>query len=131
MTVKNAPYVADIASIAAESTDFRRVVATAEHTQIVVMRLAPGEDIGSEVHDELDQVLVVVSGSGRAELDGAEHPLVAGTLVLVPAGTQHNVINAGENPLVLYTVYGPPDHAPDTVHATKTEAEADEHDHPH
>ncbi len=131
MTVRSAPYVTAIAQTALESSDFRRVVATGPHLQVVVMTLQPGEAIGSEVHDGIDQVLVTVSGQGFAELDGAESPMVAGALVLVPAGTRHNVRNPGTNPLVLYTIYGPPEHEPETVHRTKAEADEAEAAHGH
>jgi mannose-6-phosphate isomerase-like protein (cupin superfamily) len=120
----------EIATVAEQSADFRRVLWTGEHTQLVVMTIPPEGEIGEEVHDENDQVLSFVSGTGRADVAGESKPVKQGDLVVVPAGTKHNFVNTGPNPLVLYTVYGPPDHADGTVHHTKEEADADEHDEP-
>ena len=119
----------EIATVAESSADFRRVLWTGEHTQLVVMTIPPGGEIGMETHDENDQILQFVSGTGRAEVAGETKDVTQGDLVVVPAGTKHNFTNTGPNPLVLYTVYGPPDHADGTVHKTKEEADADEHDH--
>jgi mannose-6-phosphate isomerase-like protein (cupin superfamily) len=115
-----------IATVAEQSADFRRVLFTGKHTQIVVMTIPAGGEIGDEVHEENDQVLTFVSGVGEARVAGETRAVEAGDLVAVPAGTQHNFVNTGPNPLVLYTVYGPPDHAPGTVHRTKEEADAAE-----
>ena len=116
----------EIATVAEKSADFRRVLWTGAHTQLVVMTIPPGGEIGLETHDENDQILSFVSGIGSAEVGGETREVTPGDIVIVPAGTEHNFINAGPNPLVLYTVYGPPDHAPDTVHATREEGEAAE-----
>ena len=116
----------EIATVAEQSADFRRVLWTGRHTQLVIMTIPPGGDIGAEVHDENDQILSFVSGVGKAVVEGEERPVKAGDVVVVPAGTEHNFLNDGPNPLVLYTVYGPPDHADGVVHATKEEAEAAE-----
>lgn len=124
------PYVADVFALAGQSADFRRVLATAEHTQLVIMTLAPGEEIGSEVHDGIDQVLLVLEGSGATVVDGEEQPVARGSAIVVPAGVRHNVIADDAAPMRIVTVYAPPDHAPDTVHPTKADAEADEHDEP-
>jgi mannose-6-phosphate isomerase-like protein (cupin superfamily) len=115
-----------IATVAEESPDFRRVLFTGEHTQLVIMTIPPGGEIGQEVHEENDQILTFVSGVGEALVAGETRAVAAGDLVVVPAGTEHNFTNTGPNPLVLYTVYGPPDHAPGTVHRTKEEADAAE-----
>lgn len=112
----------NIHDAALRNEDFRRVLHTTELTQIVLMTIQPGEDIGQEVHD-LDQVLVFVEGSGESVLDGKRSPVRAGDLVVVPAGAEHNFINTGTVPLRLYTVYAPPEHAPGTVHVTRTDAE--------
>jgi mannose-6-phosphate isomerase-like protein (cupin superfamily) len=120
----------EIATVAEKSADFRRVLWTGEHTQLVVMTIPPEGEIGEEVHEENDQVLTFVSGTGRAEVGAETREVKQGDLVVVPAGTRHNFLNTGPNPLVLYTVYGPPDHADGTVHHTKEEADADEHDEP-
>jgi mannose-6-phosphate isomerase-like protein (cupin superfamily) len=115
-----------IARTAEESADFRRVLWTGEHTQLVIMTIPPGGEIGLETHDENDQILSFVSGVGKAVVEGSTKEVVAGDVVVVPAGTEHNFLNDGPNPLVLYTVYGPPDHADGAVHATKEEADAAE-----
>ncbi|MDQ1633523.1 MAG: hypothetical protein QOJ32_332 [Frankiaceae bacterium] len=116
----------EIATVAEKSADFRRVLWTGTHTQLVVMTIPPGGEIGLETHDENDQILSFISGVARAEVGGESREVTPGDIVIVPAGTEHNFINAGPNPLVLYTVYGPADHAPDTVHATREEGEAAE-----
>jgi mannose-6-phosphate isomerase-like protein (cupin superfamily) len=111
---------------AAEHDNFRTVLQTGEHTQVVAMTLQPGEDIGVEVHPDNDQVLIFTEGSVRAEVGGESRDIGAGDLVVVPAGTEHNFTNTGSGLVRLLTVYGPPDHAPDTVHRTKAEGEAAE-----
>jgi mannose-6-phosphate isomerase-like protein (cupin superfamily) len=90
----------------------------------VVMSIPPGGDIGDEVHEDVDQVLVFVRGEGEAILDGQSSEVSAGRLVHVPAGTRHNFVNTGEIDLRLYTIYAPPEHAPGTIHRTKAEADA-------
>ena len=112
-----------IATEAEQSTDFRRVLWTGEHTQLVIMTIPPGGEIGEEVHDDTDQILTFVSGTGKAIISGSEKAQAQGDLVVVPAGKKHNFLNTGENPLILYTVYGPPEHADGAVHATKEEAD--------
>jgi mannose-6-phosphate isomerase-like protein (cupin superfamily) len=109
--------------------DFRRVLATTNHTQLVVMTVPPGGEIGAEVHTGIDQVLVAIEGSGTSVLGGVERPFEPGHVVIVPEGVAHNFINTGSRPLRLATIYGPPDHAPGTVH-TKADAERDEEDQP-
>lgn len=115
----------DIHRAAETNTDFRRVLYTTPLSQLVLMNVQPGEDIGLETHD-LDQVLVFVSGRGESVLEGARHEISPGTVVVVPAGTEHNFVNTGAEPLKLYTVYAPPEHAHGTVHRTKAEADAAE-----
>jgi mannose-6-phosphate isomerase-like protein (cupin superfamily) len=115
-----------IATVAEQSADFRRVLWTGEYTQIVVMTLPVDGEIGEEVHEDTDQVLTFVSGVGEARVGGRTRKVKAGDLVAVPAGTKHNFVNTGPNPLVLYTVYGPPEHAEGAVHHTKEEADAAE-----
>ncbi|GAA2641400.1 cupin domain-containing protein [Paractinoplanes durhamensis] len=111
-----------IATVAEKSPDFRRVLWTGKHTQLVVMTIPPKGEIGEEVH-EVDQILTFVSGVGKAVVSGQERNIAQGDLVVVPAGRTHNFVNTGENPLVLYTVYGPPEHADGAVHKTKEEAD--------
>lgn len=115
-----------IATVAEQSADFRRVLWTGEHAQLVIMTVQPGGEIGRETHDDIDQILAFVSGTGEADVAGETRPVAPGDLVVVPAGTEHNFRNTGVNPLVLHTVYGPPEHAEGAVHATKEEADAAE-----
>ncbi len=114
----------EIATVAEQSADFRRVLWTGEHTQLVIMTIPPGGEIGVETHDENDQILSFVSGVGKAVIGKQDKQVKAGDVVVVPAGKEHNFLNDGPNPLVLYTVYGPPDHADGAVHKTKQEADA-------
>jgi mannose-6-phosphate isomerase-like protein (cupin superfamily) len=130
MATDNGHYFADIFAAVRGSDDFRRVLGTAEHVQLVIMTLAPGEEIGEEVHPGNDQVLLAVEGRGVSVLEGERRPFEAGYCVMVPQGTLHNFINTGDGPLRLVTLYGPPDHRPGTVHKTKADAEQDEGDHP-
>lgn len=119
----------DIVARTIANTFFRAVLSTGPHTQVVVMSIPPGGEIGEEVHEHVDQILVCVQGEGRAVLDGKQSPVKPGHLVHVPAGTRHNLVNAGDADLRLYTIYGPPEHAPGTIHRTKAEADAAEEHH--
>ncbi len=119
-----------IVELAKENKDFRRVVATGPYAQIVLMSLRPGEAIGEEVHEDTDQIFLVAKGSGEAVVAGAQRPLDKGALLLVPAGTRHDIRNTGEKRLRLVTIYAPPHHPPGTVQATREEplrVEAQEH----
>ncbi|HVA84715.1 MAG TPA: cupin domain-containing protein [Candidatus Saccharimonadales bacterium] len=116
----------DIVERAKRNTFFREVLATGPHAQVVVMSIPPGGEIGEEVHEHVDQVLVFVAGEGAAILDGERRPVGPDRLVLVPAGTRHNFVNTGPSDLRLYTVYAPPEHAPGTIHQTKADADAAE-----
>ena len=111
-----------IATEAEKYADFRRVLWTGRNTQLVIMTIPAGGEIGEEVH-EVDQILTFVSGTGEAKVSGNSRKVAQGDLVVVPAGTKHNFVNTGPNPLVLYTVYGPPEHADGAVHKTKEEAD--------
>ena len=106
--------------------DFRREVITGPFAQVVLMSVQPGDDIGEEVHDGHDQILVFVSGRGTAVLDGRSSDIGIGDLVYVKSGTRHNFINAGDEPLRLFTIYAPPEHPAGTVHHTKADALAAE-----
>jgi len=112
----------DLIAVVRDNEFFRRVVATGDHEQVVVMTLAPGEDIGSEVHDGTDQLFIFIEGSGTALLDEEVRSFDEGDLVFVRAGTRHNVINSGSTKLRMITVYAPPEHASGTIHRTKHEA---------
>src|SRR3954447_3292067 len=112
-----------IATEAEKSPDFRRVLWTGANTQLVIMTIPPGGEIGEEVHEDTDQILTFVSGTGKALISASEKSVAQGDLVVVPAGTKHNFLNTGQNPLILYTVYGPPEHADGAVHTTRSEAD--------
>ena len=117
-------YVQNIESVAVKNEYFRHVLYTARNCQLVVMVLKPKEEIGTEVH-RLDQFFRVEEGTGEAVLDGVRSVISAGFAVLVPTGTSHNIINTGNVPLKLYTIYAPPNHRDGVVHHTRAEAEAD------
>ena len=114
----------DIVKRAKANSYFREVLATGPHSQVVVMSIPPGGDIGEEVHDDVDQTLVFVQGEGQAILDGEKSAVSVDRLVHVPAGTRHNFVNTGQVDLRLYTIYAPPEHKPGTIHKTKAEADA-------
>jgi mannose-6-phosphate isomerase-like protein (cupin superfamily) len=111
-----------IATVAEQYADFRRVLWTGRHSQLVVMTIPAGGEIGEEVH-EVDQILTFVSGVGEARVSGETRKVSQGDLVVVPAGSKHNFVNVGPNPLVLYTMYAPAEHADGAVHRTKEEAD--------
>jgi mannose-6-phosphate isomerase-like protein (cupin superfamily) len=117
-------FVKDIEALAIENGEFRRVLYTAANCQLVLMALKPKEEIGAEVH-KLDQFFRVEEGAGEAVLDGVRTAIRAGFAVLVPAGTNHNIINTGSAPMKLYTLYSPPNHRDGVVHHTRADAEAD------
>jgi mannose-6-phosphate isomerase-like protein (cupin superfamily) len=117
-------YLQDIESIATKNTDFRRVLYTTKQSQLVLMALKPGEEIGAEVHKS-DQFFRVEEGSGEAVLDGVRTPIHAGFAVVIPGGAKHNIINTGTASMKLYTIYSPPNHRDGVVHHTRAEAEAD------
>ena len=116
----------DIVARSKRNTYFREVLATGPHSQIVVMSIPPGGEIGEEVHERVDQVLVFVAGEGVASVDGERSVVAPDRLVQVPAGARHNVLNTGLTDLRLYTVYAPPEQAPGTIHRTKADADAAE-----
>lgn len=111
--------------LAKQNEYFRQTIVTGEHSQVVVMMLQPGEDIGEETH-EGDQILFFVEGRGEAVLEGETSPVGPNDMVFVPAGTLHNFINAGGDKLRLVTTYAPPEHPDGTVHETKADALAAE-----
>jgi mannose-6-phosphate isomerase-like protein (cupin superfamily) len=117
-------FVQDIESLAVGNRDFRRVLYTAKHCQLVLMSLEPKVEIGMEVH-KLDQFFRVEDGTGEAILDGVRTPIRPGFAIVVPAGANHNIVNTGSTPLKLYTLYAPPNHRDQVVHATRADAEAD------
>jgi len=115
-----------IVQMAKDNDKFRKVVMTGEKTQVVLMAIPEGGEIGAEAHEGHDQVLIFVEGTGKAKIGDTETPVSAGHLSFVPSGTYHNFINDGSGPLKLFTTYSPPEHAPGVAHETKTEADAAE-----
>ena len=123
-------YIINIEKKTLENENFREVLYTAQHSQLVLMSLLPNEEIGMEVHEIVDQFIRVESGTGKVILNGEEHELSDGSAVVVPAGTQHNIINtSSDKKMKLYTVYSPAHHKDGTIHKTKAEADADREDH--
>lgn len=119
-------FIGDIEELTAENRDFRRVLHTGSHLQLVLMSLRADEEIGEEVHDDRDQFFRVEKGKGTVWIDGDKSKLRPGTVVVVPAGARHNIRNTGKKRLRLYTLYAPPEHEDGTVQATKAEADASE-----
>lgn len=117
-------YVQDIESLAVRNNKFRQVLYTAKNCQLVIMSLRPQEDIGAEIH-KVDQFFRVEEGSGEAVLNGVRTAIQAGFAIIVPAGTNHNIINTGSELLKLYTIYAPPNHRDGVVHETRADAEGD------
>lgn len=121
-------YITNIEQQSLENSNFRKVLFTDARLQLVVMSLLPNEDIGAETH-QLDQFIRVEKGTGKAVIDGVESEIADGTVVVVPTGAQHNIINTSSTEsMKLYTLYTPPNHKDGTVHTTKADAQADEHD---
>lgn len=125
-----AGYVTQIEKKTQANTYFREVLFTGPNSQLVVMSIAPGDDIGMETHSDVDQFIRIEAGNGKAILNGEEHVLADGSAVVVPAGVEHNIVNSSPTkPLQLYTVYTPPEHPKGTIHKTKAEALAAEKHH--
>jgi mannose-6-phosphate isomerase-like protein (cupin superfamily) len=127
-----AGYHIDIEKKTEQNENFREVLFTGPKSQLVVMSLKPGEDIGKETHPDIDQFIRVEDGQGKAVIDGQEYELEDGSAIVIPAGAEHNVINTSSiEVLKLYTIYTPPEHPDGTVHKTKAEADAYEEEHHH
>jgi mannose-6-phosphate isomerase-like protein (cupin superfamily) len=127
-----AGYVTNIEQKSLENNYFREVLFTGPYSQLVVMSLQPGEDIGQETHDDVDQFVRVEAGQGTALLDGESYDLEDGSAVVIPAGAEHNIINRSKSEaLKLYTLYTPANHPDGTIHKNKAEAEAYEREHHH
>jgi mannose-6-phosphate isomerase-like protein (cupin superfamily) len=121
-------YVGDIEEKTANNRNFRTVLYTTSRCQLVVMNIRPKEDIGSEVHEDVDQFIRVETGEGKAVLDGKEYRLRDGSAVVIPAGVEHNIVNtSADEDMKLYTIYTPPEHPDGTVHKTKADALAAGH----
>lgn len=125
-------WVGDVEQATMENADFRKVLFTGGHVQLTVMRLGPGEEIGLEMHDDLDQFLRIEAGTARVTLGRSQdqvdeqHDVAGDWAVIVPGGVWHNVVNTGAGELKLYSLYAPPEHPPETVHHTKADAQAAE-----
>jgi mannose-6-phosphate isomerase-like protein (cupin superfamily) len=124
-------YAEDVRRLAEENENFRQVLFTTELSQLVLMAIQAGEEIGEETHEGVDQVLAFVAGEGEAVIEGERLAVRAGSVVVVPAGTRHNFVATGGSPLKLYTVYTPPEHPDGTIHPTKAEADEYEREHHH
>jgi mannose-6-phosphate isomerase-like protein (cupin superfamily) len=119
-------FVADIEELTEDNGDFRRVLYTGKNLQLVLMAIEPGGEIGEEVHDDGDQFFRVEKGKGEVVIDGQRSKIKGDHAIIVPAGARHNIVNTGDEPLRLYTLYGPPAHRDGTVHVTRADAEASE-----
>lgn len=117
-------YIEDIEDRTEDNRDFRRVVYTGKHLQLVLMSIPIDGEIGEEIHDDGDQFFRVEEGEGEVIIDGRTTRIESGSAIVIPAGARHNIINTSDEPLKLYTLYGPPHHADGTVHRTKAEADA-------
>ena len=118
----------DIKKLAKENDNFRKVLHTGEYSQVVLMSLLPGEEIGEEIHPQTDQILVFVDGEGESVINGVSEKFEEHDSVFVPAGTKHNFINTGDEDLKLFTVYAPAHHPDGTIHKTKEDAEKAENE---
>ena len=121
-------FVDNIEKLTTDNEKFRKVLYTGRYMQLVLMTLKPGEEIGAEVHEGHDQFFRIEEGSGEVIIDGQSRAIKDDDAIIVPAGARHNVVNNGDQPLKLYTIYGPPEHRDGVIHATKAQADAsDEH----
>lgn len=116
-------FMGDIRDRTETNRDFRRVIYTGPHMQLVLMALQPGEELGEEIHENTDQFFRVEEGTGEVRLDGEAAPIESAVALVIPAGTRHNIKNTGRGPLKVYTLYAPPEHADGTVHRTRADAE--------
>ena len=122
------PYFGNIEELTLKNKNFRQVLYTAPHCQLVLMSLEPGEEIGLETHAKVDQFFRFESGTGKAFIDGKEYAIVNGTAIIVPAGLKHNIVNIGKEHLKMYTIYSPAHHIDGRVNATKADALNDKED---
>ncbi len=117
-------FIADIEELTEKNGDFRRVLYTGKNLQLVLMAIEPGGEIGEEVHDDRDQFFRVEKGKGEVVIDGQRSKIKGDVAIIVPAGARHNIVNTGDKPLQVYTLYAPPEHRDGTVHVTKDDAAA-------
>lgn len=116
-------FIGDIEDRTEANADFRRVLYTGPHMQLVLMALKPGEEIGVEVHEDTDQFFRIEEGKGEVVIDGHATPIEGDTGIVIPAGAKHNVRNTGNKPMKMYTLYAPPHHKDGTVHRTRADAD--------
>jgi len=122
-------HITNIEKDTLENENFRKVIFTAENMQLVLMSIEPNEEIGEEMHDDVDQFIRIEKGNGKAILNGEEYEIMDGSSVVIPAGVKHNIINSSaEEKLKLYTIYSPPEHRDGVIHQTKEDAMSDEED---
>lgn len=119
-------FIANIEKLTEENSDFRRVLYTGSHLQLVLMAIQPGEEIGEEIHENRDQFFRVEKGIGEIWIDGNRTKVKSSDAMIVPAGAKHNLVNTGDEALLLYTLYAPPEHRDGTMHATKSDV-SEEH----
>ena len=124
-------FIDNIENLTKDNNNFRQVLFTGKYSQLVVMSLKPGEDIGLEVHENVDQFFRVDEGEGEVSIDGSKQAISDGFAVAVPAGREHNIVNTGNTDLKLYTIYSPSNHPDGTIHKTHAEAMAAEAEHHH
>lgn len=117
-------FVGNIEKLTEMNSHFRRVIYTGKNLQLVLMALKPGEDIGEEIHEDRDQFFRIEEGHGKIVIDGVSTMLKSSDAIVVPAGARHNIINTAKEPLLFYTIYGPPEHVDGLVCATKAEAQS-------
>lgn len=123
-------YITNIENETISNQNFRKVIYTGSKSQLVIMTLLPGEEIGSETHSDIDQYIRVQTGVAKVYIDGEEQVVGPDYVIMIPAGSEHNVVNgSGEEPLRLYTIYSPPEHPKGTIHRSKEEADKDPHHH--
>lgn len=122
------PFHANVVQAARGNDAYRRVLFTGARSQLALMTIPPGSDIGPEMHTNVEQLIFIASGRGKAILDGVESPVIEGDVVVATPGTRHDIVNTGAEPLRIYTVYAPPNHIDGTVHRTKADADGDKAD---
>lgn len=122
-------HITNIEKDTLENENFRKVIFTAENMQLVLMSIEPNDEIGEEMHEDVDQFIRIEKGSGKAILNGEEYEIMDGSSVVIPAGVRHNIVNSSaEEKLKLYTIYSPPEHRDGVIHQTKEDAMSDEED---
>lgn len=125
VTSKPTGFVGNIENLSVKNENFRKVIYTSKHCQLVVMSLKPREEIGEETHADIDQFFRIEEGTGEVIINNKRTGLEAGSAIIIPAGSKHNIINTGDKPLKMYTVYSPPNHNDGTIHVIKADANND------